>query len=114
MVVNKRKKKWYAAEDLVSHYFRDQGFLLVEKNYTIRGWELDLIIKNNQTRLFVEVKCVDAIDDIIDHIGRQKLGVVKKTINWYFYEVDQGELDVQLALVYVKWDSIYQIFYYEN
>lgn len=37
MVVNKRKKKWYAAEDLVSHYFRDQGFLLVEKNYTIRG-----------------------------------------------------------------------------
>lgn len=115
MVVNNRKEKWYSAEDLVSHYFHDQGFLLVEKNYTIRWWELDLIMKNNTALLFVEVKCVDATDDIADHIKYQKLWTVKKTIDWYLYETQTKDLwEILLAVVYVRWHSIYHIFRYEN
>lgn len=73
----------------MAEHFQSQGFLLIEKNYTIRGGELDLIMKNSNTRLFVEVKVIDGLDDFSDYISSKKISAVKRTMNWFFQEQEQ-------------------------
>ena len=57
-----KKAKGYHGEQLAIDHFLQEGFSLVEQNYTIVGGELDVIMKNDQTRLFVEVKVVDSLE----------------------------------------------------
>lgn len=112
-----KKEKWYAWENLVSQYFTDQGFFLLQKNYQIRGWELDLIMQNDTTWLFVEVKVVDGVDDVSDYISSKKTKTLLRTIDWYFHDYsspEKGDREMQLALVLVKNNAIYHIFWYEN
>ena len=107
------KQKWYLAEDLVYEYYRKQGFLLHWKNYTIRGWELDLIMSNDTTWLFVEVKCIDGIDDIHNHIKLSKIKAIQRTIDSYFYLHSQWDKTIMLEFVYVKYGMIYGVYPYE-
>lgn len=45
-----------AAEDLACQYLRDQGMLIVARNWRWRGGEVDIIAKDGPTLVFVEVK----------------------------------------------------------
>lgn len=44
------------AEDLACRYLRDQGMLIVARNWRWRGGEVDIIAKDGETLVFVEVK----------------------------------------------------------
>jgi len=44
------------AEDCVLAYLQAQGLALVERNYQCRGGEIDLIMKDGGTLVFVEVR----------------------------------------------------------
>jgi putative endonuclease len=43
-------------ETLALHYLQAKGFSLIEKNYRTRYGEVDLIVKKDNTLVFVEVK----------------------------------------------------------
>jgi putative endonuclease len=43
-------------EDLATEYLMQQGFEILERNWRHRYWELDLICKEANTTVFVEVK----------------------------------------------------------
>jgi len=43
-------------EDLALEYLEKNGFVLIEKNFRSRFGEIDLIVKDGQTIVFVEVK----------------------------------------------------------
>jgi putative endonuclease len=43
-------------ESLALQYLRNKGFSFVEKNYRTRFGEIDLIVKKDNTLVFVEVK----------------------------------------------------------
>jgi putative endonuclease len=109
-----KKTKWYQWEQLVIDYFLQEGFSLVEKNYTIVGGELDVIMKNDLTRLFVEVKVVDSITNLGDFIGKRKISSLQKTIYHFLNEQAVSALEVQLAIVFIHWGTLYHIYYYEN
>ncbi|MFA7284475.1 MAG: YraN family protein [Candidatus Absconditabacterales bacterium] len=109
-----KKEKGYRSESLVAEYFSDQGFLLVAKNYTIRGGEIDLIMRNDTTWMFVEVKEVEGTDDLSDYITSKKLQALQKTIQAFFLSYNQGDLDQQIVVVYTKHHTIYHICSYES
>lgn len=44
------------AEQLALHYLEAQGLSLVEQNFTVRGGEIDLVMRNDDTLVFVEVR----------------------------------------------------------
>lgn len=46
--------KW--AEDLACRYLRERGYLIVARNWRWRGGEVDIIAKDGDTLVFVEVK----------------------------------------------------------
>ncbi len=43
-------------EDLACKYLQDQGYKILERNYRIRGGEIDIVAKDKETLVFVEVK----------------------------------------------------------
>ncbi len=46
-----------AAEDRALIYLQDHGLVLLERQFRCRGGEIDLIMRDQQTLVFVEVRC---------------------------------------------------------
>jgi putative endonuclease len=51
-----RQRIGAAAEDLAASYLERQGLSIVERNYRCRGGEIDLIARDGETLVFVEVR----------------------------------------------------------
>lgn len=43
-------------EDLACKYLQDQGYKILERNFRIRGGEIDIVAKDRDYLVFVEVK----------------------------------------------------------
>lgn len=48
--------KGAAAEDQAARYLSERGLSLVERNFRVRGGEIDLICRDGDTTVFVEVR----------------------------------------------------------
>ncbi|HKL44053.1 MAG TPA: YraN family protein, partial [Candidatus Absconditabacterales bacterium] len=70
---------------------------------------LDVIAQKNGEIVFVEVKVVDQIDDLMGYIKPQKLKFLEKTIQDYMYKKNL-EFDVRLDVAFVKNNSILDVF----
>ena len=55
MHINKREIGW-SKEAIAGEYLEQKGYHIIEKNYCIRGGEIDLIAEDEQYLVFVEVK----------------------------------------------------------
>jgi Holliday junction resolvase-like predicted endonuclease len=80
-------------------------------NFTIPGGEIDLIVTDQDRCVFVEVKVVNTLDDLHDHLTPHKQQTLSKTITTYLQDhpVDK---EIQVDLVYIKHDQIVE--YYPN
>ena len=43
-------------EDLAANYLKKQGYKIIERNFRIRGGEIDIIAIDGQTLVYIEVK----------------------------------------------------------
>lgn len=43
-------------EDIAAEYLKDNGFVIIERNFRIRGGEIDIIATKDNILVFVEVK----------------------------------------------------------
>ncbi len=55
-MTKKRKSLGKTGEDLAMEYLKKSGCLILEQNYRVRMGEIDLIVKDSGTLVFVEVK----------------------------------------------------------
>ena len=51
-----RQAKGTAAEQLAADYLVRQGLFVIERNFRVKGGELDLICRDGKTTVFVEVR----------------------------------------------------------
>jgi putative endonuclease len=51
-----RQAKGAAAEQLAADYLQRAGLSLIERNFRVRGGEIDLICRDGKTTVFVEVR----------------------------------------------------------
>ena len=51
-----RQAKGAAAEQLAADYLMRQGLSIIERNFRVRGGEIDLICRDGRTTVFVEVR----------------------------------------------------------
>jgi putative endonuclease len=54
--MNTRQAKGQAAEQLAADYLLRQGLTLIERNFRVRGGEIDLVCRDGKTTVFVEVR----------------------------------------------------------
>jgi putative endonuclease len=53
---NKKQQMGRLAEDAAARFLVDHGFAIVERNYTTKAAEIDIIAREADTLVFVEVK----------------------------------------------------------
>ena len=54
--MNTRQAQGAAAEQLAADYLQGRGLRLVERNFRVRGGEIDLVCRDGATTVFVEVR----------------------------------------------------------
>lgn len=95
------KTKGYQGEYLAQQWYEQRGYQVVEKNFTLRGGELDLIMENEKEVAFIEVKVVDGIEDRNDYLTSKKLQALTRSIEHYCGEKKIQKL-IRLDLVFVQ------------
>lgn len=83
-----RKKLGGHGEDLAADYLAGLGYLLLERNYRWRGGEIDLVMRDALTLVFVEVrtKSVHEHGTPLDTIGYRKRRQIETTARHYLAE----------------------------
>lgn len=68
-------------EELVSEYLREQGYIIVKRNWRDRFGEIDVIAENGEHIIFVEVKTrmEGALVSGLEAVDRRKAERIRKT-----------------------------------
>lgn len=70
--MNKYKKGLFG-ESLACEFLKSKGYKIIERNFRIRGGEIDVIAKDGKTLVYVEVKTR----------SQKVFGEPEEAINWY-------------------------------
>jgi len=96
-------------EEIVAHHYQKEWYLLIEKKYTIKWWEIDLIFQKENKLIFVEVKVVNNIEDLQNYVTTKKLWHVKHTIAYYLL-THPTDKEYVLDVVFVRNNAILHIY----
>lgn len=94
---NWRKDKGLAAEQLAKKYLIKQGLVALEDNYSCKLGEIDLIMKQRETLVFIEVKFRQSIQfgGPIMAITPAKKNKITKTAQFYLQCQGLNEYNTQ-------------------
>lgn len=106
---DKRKQLGYEWEAVVVDYYKSKWYNIVAQNYTIPWWEIDIIVEDNQNLIFVEVKTINAIDDIDGYVTKKKIWFLSNVVQVYLMK-NNTDKDVSIDAVFVKWNQIVEIY----
>jgi putative endonuclease len=92
--------EWREAEERACQYLRSLGYLIVARNWRWRGGEVDIIAKDGDTLVFVEVKHraggrFGAPAEAVDSRKRKKLLLAAKA----FLGKDLGKVPVRFDVI---------------
>lgn len=94
------KKTGEAGENLALEYLLAKGLSLMERNYLIWGGELDLIMKDKQEYVFVEVKTrFDREIPFEELISVKKLRTIEKTAEWWLRKNNLEDEDWRIDFI---------------
>ena len=81
------------AESLVCRYLEEHEYAILERNYTKRCGEIDIVAQKGAVIHFIEVKCVSREIKTVrpeDHLDWAKSKRLARTISSYIYEKGAG------------------------
>lgn len=78
------------AEKLAGRYLKQHGLKLLRSNYHCRFGEIDLIMSDGDTIVFVEVRCrqENAWVSAVESINAGKIAKIQKTAQFYLMSFD--------------------------
>lgn len=82
------------AEDLACRYLKQQGLRLLEQNYNTRFGEIDLVMQDRDTTVFVEVRYRKRSDvvDPLSSVDRHKQLKLIRTARYYLQKQPNADL----------------------
>lgn len=88
-------------EDLACKYLQNQGYKILERNYRIRGGEIDIVAREKETLVFVEVKTRYSHEYGLpeESITPWKIKALLKTARFYIQKIKWGEKEYRLDFV---------------
>ena len=109
-----RKKLGSLGEKVAAEYLHRHGFIILDRNFTRKMGEIDLIVRKNKVLHFVEVKTIaceefpggqrtlDEYDPSVN-LHETKVRKVARMAEWYMAEHDlDNEWQVDGVLVWVR------------
>lgn len=90
-------------ETLACNYLKKQGYKIIERNFRIRGGEIDIIAQDQDYLVFVEVKTRYSYDYglPIESITPWKIKFLLKTAKFYLQKINYGDKPYRLDFVAV-------------
>lgn len=72
-------------ENAAVEYLKKQGYVILERNFTVKTGEIDVIAQDKDTLVFVEVKAREntKFGHPIESITNQKVRSIIRTAQWY-------------------------------
>ena len=91
----KRKSSGAWGEDLALRYLTRRGYSLVERNYRKRRGEIDLIVRNKEILVFVEVKLRRStrFGDPLEAVTARKQATIRALAEQYLAD-NQPDFDI--------------------
>jgi len=86
-----KKSLWYKFENIAKDFLENKGYEILSTNFTIRGWEIDIIAQKDRIVSFVEVKWTSFQNtDFQDYITKWKQKALQKTAQTWIYRNDNN------------------------
>lgn len=87
------RSKGIATEEFAKQYLIKQGLVFIDKNIHCRQGEIDLVMKDGQTFVFVEVKYRknNHFGGAISAISHSKQVKIKHCVAFYFHKANLNE-----------------------
>jgi len=111
---SKKQKIGELGENLAERFLVKHGFNIIERNYTKKWGEIDIVAQKDRVLHFVEVKSVSRELDFVspgldswraeDNMHKWKLDRIKRTIQSYLLSTKnptKNEWEVDLVVVYL-------------
>jgi len=105
------RERWDIAEGVAEQWLLDQWWHILERNRTMRWWEIDIIATIGEYIVCVEVKLVVVVEDIMAYITDKKLGHLKRSFKTYLHR-HPSDLQPRIDVIFVKDDKVREN--YEN
>lgn len=85
-------------EDLACKYLQEMGYKILERNYLIRGGEIDIVCKDGETLVFVEVKTrfSHEFGPPAESMTFWKIKALLKTAQFYVLKIKWGNKEYRL------------------
>jgi putative endonuclease len=110
------RNKGRVGEALAVQMLRTKGYEIVETNFANKFGEIDVIAKDGEVLVFVEVKAKTGIEfgEPEEMVGRGKLAKVRRMGSLYIGDKElKCRIDV-VAMVLTSEDEVVRITHYEN
>lgn len=105
------KTLWKQNEEIAKQHYLSKGYELLQQNFTIRGGEIDLLMKKEKMLIAIEVKTVNHIDELDQYISAKKIWFLQKTLEQYLQNFDESEFDeIRMDAVFIKQGEIIEIY----
>lgn len=88
-------------EEIASEYLKKLGFRILERNYRIRGGEIDIVGRDGETLVFIEVKTRWSHDygPPVESMTPWKIKALLKTARFYVQKIGWGDREYRLDFV---------------
>lgn len=97
------KKLGYEFEKLAKKFLEDRKYKILETNFTIRWWEIDLIVFKDGILSFVEVKGSSKYIDFQNYITNSKIQALKRAANQWILKNDNENIkEYRFDLILIK------------
>lgn len=79
------RKSGIDGENTAAEYLKKQGYIILERNFSTKIGEIDIIAQDKDTIVFVEVKAREntKFGQPIESITQQKVHSIIRTAQWY-------------------------------
>lgn len=88
-------------EDLAVKYLKENGYKIIERNYRIRGGEVDIVAQDGEYLVFVEVKARNSYEygPPAESMTKWKIRALIKTARFYVNKISWGDRPYRLDFI---------------
>lgn len=107
MVKRDRKaayERGLAAEDEAAEFFNQRGFIEVARRAKMKGGELDLIVEDAQTLIFVEVKARAKLTDGVEAVTMRQQARIRSGLRAWLAQHDTD--GIRLSTKFIRCDVV--------
>jgi putative endonuclease len=87
-------------EDLALDYLKSHGFFVLDKNFTSKFGEVDIIAKKNLSLYFIEVKTRSNLNygEPFEAVNKRKIYHIKKASQYYLLKNNYNDYKLKVAV----------------